>query len=279
MKFMTKKEYQRKIFLHSHSNTVDYRNLSRTYEINKEKLSLWDRLKIKLELRSGQKLRIFRPNQEYFNKIRDWLEKPLVYQKEDYILNDVRYEKEPRLIYEKETRIVNKFDSSEMPPTINMINAKITEKDYNDSIEIMYKTRWQWRFQVWCDRMLRLIIFFSVFFLSQKVILPIPNNWLICCGTFIGTILLSKLIKFIVVDSLESRDFLFWNDIYIDRREWHYLVRVIIVFFFTYAYISHYILFLGEFEYNKWIIGFLIYIIMNHIWFKYETDPDKKALK
>lgn len=279
MKFMTKKEYERKMIIHSESNTADLRNLSRTYEIDGEKLSIWERIKIKLGLRSGQKLKIFKPNKEYFWKVRNWLEKPLVYQKETYRKITVLDPKTRRYKTEDEIITVNKFDRSEMPSSISLSKDRVTEKNYNDSMDIMYKTRWQWRLQVWCDRILRLIIFLLVFFLSQKALLPIPNNWIIWCGTLIGTLLLSKLIKFIVIDSLESHDFLFWNSIYIDKREWHYLVRVIIVFFFTYAYISHYILFLGDFEYNKWIIGFLIYIIMNHIWFKYETDPDKKALK
>ena len=271
MKFMTKKEYQRKVDTYSHANATDSRFLNRLYEVNKEKLSIWDIIKIKLGLRADQKIKVFRPNKEYFNKVKDWLEKPFTYEEKNYVVHGT--------VYEQETRIVNKFDDGKMPPMIKMMDARITERNYNDAKDIMFKTRRQWKFQIWCDRILRLMVFLSVFFLSQKVILPIPNNWLIWCGTLIGTLLLSKLIKFIVIDSLKSYDFLFWNNIYIDKREWHYLVRVIIVFFFTYAYISHYILLLGEFEYNKWIIGFLIYIIMNHIWFKYETDPDKKALK
>ena len=265
MKFMTKEEYERKIFNGSVFRLGEHLGARINHKMERPKVSLLDIIKIKLGLKSERDIKVRVINDYVKDDINEWLEKPLYYE-----------EKVDSPIPSKEEYIiVNKFDRMPVP----VGDGYKFEKAHNESNKRTLSIKQQWFLQVWCDRLIRIFLFLGIFFLSQKVIMPVSNNWLIWTGTLLGTMFLSKFVKFIIVDSLKSDDFLFWNDIYVDKREWHYLIRSIIVFFFTFTYISHYIMIFGGFEYDKWIIGFILFIILNHIWFKYETDPCKKALK
>lgn len=263
MKFMTKEEYDRARYCGSVYTTMEHSIARQYHKVETPKVSIMDKIKIKLGLKpeAGIKVRVLKDQVQ--KDINEWLERPEFYE-------------EKKEVYGKEVYVtVNKFDRIPyMPPT-----GYQYERNYNSSIRNRFITQKRWSFQVWCDRILRTLVFLSVYFLSQKILLPVSYNGWIWTGTFIGTMMLSKLSKFMMIDSIQSHDFLFWENIYIDKREIHYIFRCIVVFFLLYSYTSHYMMWMIDYPYYNWISAFLIYIIGNHLWFKYETDPVKKALK
>ena len=263
MKFMTKEEYERSRYGGSMYTTFERSIANKYHKVETPKVSIMDRIKIKLGLKpeAGIKVRVVKD--EVTKEFNEWLEKPEFYEE--------KIEK-----YGKEVIVtVNKFDRIPYMPEAGYNY----ERNYNSEIRERFIARKRWVFQVWCDRLIRIIVFLSVFFLSQKKLLPISYNGWIWTGTFIGTMMLSKLTKFIMIDSIKSHDFLFWENIYVDKREIHYIFRCIVVFFLLYSYASHYMMWMIDYPYYNWISAAIIYIIGNHLWFKYETDPVKKALK
>lgn len=265
MKFMTKEEYDRARYCGSVYTTMEHSIARQYHKVETPKVSIMDKIKIKLGLKPEAGIKVRVVNDRKKKEIDEWVERPEFYEvKEyDYISDKVV------------TKTYNKFDHIPyMPPT-----GYQYEKNYNSSIRNRFITQKRWSFQVWCDRLIRTLVFLSVYFLSQKVLLPISYNGWIWIGTFIGTMMLSKLSKFMMIDSIQSHDFLFWENIYVDKREIHYIFRCIVVFFLLYSYTSHYMMWMIDYPYYKWISAVLIYIIGNHLWFKYETDPVKKALK
>lgn len=263
MKFMTKAEYDRARYCGSVYTTMEHSIARQYHKVETPKVSIMDKIKIKLGLKpeAGIKVRVLKDQVQ--KDINEWLERPEFYE-------------EKKEVYGKEVYVtVNKFDRIPyMPPT-----GYQYERNYNSSIRNRFITHKRWVFQVWCDRILRTLVFLSVYFLSQNILLSVSYNGWIWTGTFIGTMMLSKLTKFMMIDSIQSHDFLFWENIYIDKREIHYIFRCIVVFFLLYSYTSHYMMWMIDYPYYNWISAFLIYIIGNHLWFKYETDPVKKALK
>lgn len=263
MKFMTKEEYDRARYCGSVYTTMEHSIARQYHKVETSKVSIMDRIKIKLGLKqeAGIKVRVL--NDQVQKDINEWLERPEFYE-------------EKKEVYGKEVYVtVNKFDRIPyMPPT-----GYQYERNYNSSIRNRFITQKRWAFQVWCDRLIRTLVFLSVYFLSQKILLPVSYNGWIWTGTFIGTMMLSKLTKFMMIDSIQSHDFLFWENIYVDKREIHYIFRCIVVFFLLYSYASHYMMWMIDYPYYNWISAAIVYIIGNHLWFKYETDPVKKALK
>ena len=263
MKFMTKAEYERSRYGSSTYTTLERSIANKYHKVETPKVSLMDRIKIKLGLKpeAGIKVRVVKD--KVTKEINEWLERPEYYEE--------KIEK-----YGKEVIVtVNKFDRMPYMPEAGYNY----ERNYNSEIKERFIARKRWAFQVWCDRLLRTLVFLSVYFLSQKILLPVSYNGWIWTGTFIGTMMLSKLSKFIMIDSIKSHDFDFWENIYVDKREIHYIFRCIVVFFLLYSYTSHYMMWMTDYSYYNWISAVLIYIIGNHLWFKYETDPVKKALK
>lgn len=265
MKFMTKAEYDRSKFCSSLSLAGEQDRARQYHKIETPKISIMDRIKIKLGLkpRAGIKVRVLKDRVK--KEIDEWVERPEYYQvKEyDYISDEVV------------TKTYNKFEHIPYMPG----NGYKYERNYNNAVKDSFITHKRWAFQVWCDRLLRTLVFLSVYFLSQKILLPVSYNGWIWTGTFIGTMMLSKLSKFMMIDSIQSHDFDFWENIYVEKREIHYIFRCIVVFFLLYSYTSHYMMWLNGYEYYNWISAVIVYIIGNHLWFKYETDPVKKALK
>lgn len=275
MKFITKREYQRMI--DTRSNYLGMRSMvaSHDYKVEEANYSFWDKIKIKLGLISGSKIKVRTTSKFFRDRMKEWLKLPAIYRNPSAsrLVKD-----EARGGYYREYNIlVNKFDDDEMP---NPVKSKdYHEKDFNIVAEDSFRIRKQWQKQVWIDRIIRFLLLVSLFLSVNFINNPFPNiiwKWSIA---LFATMTISKLIKFVVLDSIKGRDFKFWEKIYVDKREWHYVVRCIVVFALTYSYTSLHMIWLSNFDYTKVISAFVIYIIGNHIWFKYETDPDKKALK
>lgn len=273
MKFITKKEYQRMI--DTRSNYLGMRSMvaSHDYKVEEANYSFWDKIKIKLGLISGGKIKVRTTSNFFKDRMKKWLELPAIYRNPSAsrLVKD-----EARGGYYREYNIlVNKFD--EMP---NPVKSKdYHEHDHNIVIEDAFRIRKQWQKQVWLDRTIRFLLLVSLFFSINFISNPFPNVIWIWAVSLFSTLIISKLIKFVILDSIKGGDFIFWKKIYVDKREWHYVFRCIIVFVLTYTYTSLHMLWINNFKYAIVISAFVIYIIGNHIWFKYETDPDKKALK
>lgn len=275
MKFITKKEYQRMI--DTRSNYLGMRRMvaSHDYKVEEANYSFWDKIKIKLGLLPGNKIKVRTTSKFFRDRLKEWLKLPAIY-RNPFASRRVKDEASGGY-YREYNILVNKFDDDEMP---NPVKSKdYHEHDFNIVAEDSFRIRKQWQKQVWIDRLIRFILLVSLFFSVNFINNPFPNVIWVWVVSLFSTMLISKLIKFVILDPIKGGDFLFWKKIYVDKREWHYVFRYIIVFVLAYIYLSLHMLWISNFNYSKLISAFIVYIIGNHIWFKYETDPDKKALK
>lgn len=276
MKFMTKEEYQRKINTRANYLASTSYAMRIYYDREEAKYTLLDRIKIKLGLKAGNKIRVTTTSKFFRHLEESWMKSPVWFHDVETIkVRDKNYIVTERVIGHEKNPTLNKFDYIPNPTH----SKEYYEKEFNDTKEEAFQLRKQWQKQVWMDRIIRFTLLASLFWSVNYLSNPFPNiiwQWVIA---LFATMYASKILKFIVLDSLKSRDFDFWETLYVDKREWHYFFRCIVVFALTYAYTSIHMIWLSDFEYTKVISAFLIYIIGNHLWFKYETDPVKKALK